>query len=120
MPGLRTPCRLKTFQTPSHARSPKQEKCLAHRLGGERVRGSGCGTEKGDVRIKGVARVETKTTGAQSFSVTREMLDKIETAALSSGEVPAFVVEFNNDGVPAGEFAVVPMWVLEMVVEGVE
>jgi hypothetical protein len=97
----------------AHQRAPKQEKELAKRIGGKTVRGSGCGSEKGDVRIKGVARLEAKTTSHASFSITRDMVRKIETAAMSCGEVPAIVVEFlSKDGKPMHEVAVVPTWVL--------
>lgn len=103
-------------KTNSHYRAPKQERQLADRLGGRTVKGSGVGAEKGDVRIKGVLRIEAKCTRNKSFSVTREMVEKIENAALGSGEVPAIVIEFLDEkGNPVAELAVVPTYVLEMV-----
>lgn len=95
-------------------RSAKQESELASRAGGKIVRGSGRGNEKGDVRVKGVVRIEAKTTSKASFSITSEMVSKIELAAVSAGEAPAIVVEFlNARGKPIHELAVVPMWVLD-------
>lgn len=112
---LRLTKALKSFQTPSHARSPVQERELAGKLGGRRVSGSGCGLEKGDVRVKGIVRVEAKTTKADSFSVTKEMIKKIESAALTSGEVPVIVVEFSGDkSMPS--LGIMPMWAIELMV----
>lgn len=85
-------------QTEAHTRSRFQEKEKAQRLGAIVVHRSGAGDTKGDVRVKKIARIECKTTLNNSFSVTREMVSKIENAALSSGEVPALVVEFLNPG----------------------
>ena len=101
-------------QSLSHARAPRQERQAAHRLGADLVRRSGAGPVKGDVRKKRVFRLECKTTMAKSFSVTREMVEKIENAALGAGEVPAILIEFlGPDGKPQGEVAVVPSWVMD-------
>jgi len=116
--SLRTPKRLKSFQTPSHARAPKQEEGIAIRVKGKRVPGSGSGQTKGDVRLKRVCRIETKTTKANSFTVSREMVKKIEDAALSTGEIPVIVIEFNDEGKPVDEVCVVPMYVLDMIAGG--
>ncbi len=103
----------------AHRRAPKQERELARRVGGQQVRGSGCGNEKGDVRIKGVARIEAKTTSHASFSVTKAMVEKIERAALSCGEVPVIVVEFlGPTGAPEHELALMPMWALNSLTSG--
>lgn len=102
----------------AHNRAPKQEQQLAQRITGRTIKGSGSGDEKGDVRLKGVVRVEAKTTQKKSFSVTRDMVEKIEAAALAAGELPAIVVEFLDDsGRPTHELAVVPTYVLDMIVE---
>lgn len=107
--------------TPSHARAKVQERTLASRVGGAVVKGSGCGFEKGDVRLKGVVRLEAKCTKNASFSVTRAMIEKLEQAALGAGEMPALVVEFLDDaGNPLHELAVVPTYVLDMMAKGVE
>jgi hypothetical protein len=101
-------------RTPSHDRSKKQEKELAKRVGGYRTTASGAFYVKGDVRRKGVVRIEAKTTKNKSFSVTLDMVDKIEHAALSCGELPVIVVEFlDSQGRKFKELAVVPAYVLD-------
>ena len=114
---LAKPKRLKQDgSTLSHHRSRRQEGEVAKRIGGRKTPASGALSEKGDVRLKGVVRIECKTTMHKSFSITREMLGKIEDAALSSGELPALVIEFLNDkGNPIGAVAVMPVWVLDTV-----
>lgn len=100
----------------SYRRSRKQEKEIAARLGGRVTPASGSKQEKGDVRVKGVLRVEAKTTKHRSFSVTLDMVAAIEEAACSAGEVPAIVVEFNDSrGRKVKEVAVVPTYVLDML-----
>lgn len=99
--------------SPSHKRAKRQEKELAKKLGGSRTPGSGNGDVKGDVRVRGFVRVECKTTGKRSFAVTMDMIDKIEAAALSSGEIPVLVVEFNDGmGKMLREVAVVPTYAI--------
>jgi Holliday junction resolvase len=100
---------------PSYRRSRKQEKELARRGNGKLVPGSGSGAEKGDIKgYNGIVRIEAKTTKNKSFSITRDMVKKIEEAALGSGELPAIVVEFNDGrGNPELEVAVVPTYVLD-------
>lgn len=101
---------------PSHRRAKKQERELAKRYGGRCTSASGSKMEKGDVRIPNVLRIEAKTTKYKSFSVTMDMLDKIEHAALSATEIPAIVIEFNDgNGRKLREVAVVPVYALEMV-----
>jgi Holliday junction resolvase len=113
---MRVPKRIGGEKSTAARRSPKQEKDIANRLGGKVVRGSGRGNEKGDVRLKGVLRIEAKTTSKDSFRVTKEMAEKIEMQAMSSGECPAIVVEFlDKNGKPEHELAVVPMWVLNSI-----
>ena len=103
-------------RTPSHYRSVKQEKEIAKRVGGRRTPGSGNGAIKGDVRKKGVVRIEAKTTKNKSFSVTLDMLQKIEDAALPCEEMPILVVEFiSPEGKPIKDVAIVPIYVLDML-----
>lgn len=100
----------------SHRRAPKQERELVQRLGGRRTSASGAKDEKGDVRIKGVVRIEAKTTKNKSFSVSLDMLDKIESAAVASGEMAVMVIEFNDGfGRKLGEVAVMPTYALETI-----
>lgn len=103
----------KASPSKSHKRAPEQEKEMAKRLGGRTTLASGAKDEKGDVRIRGIARIECKTTKHKSFSVTLDMIRKIEEAALGAGEMPALVVEFNDNGKKIAEVAVVPMYVLD-------
>lgn len=101
----------------SHRRAPKQEKEIAKRIGGRITVASGAKQfEKGDARKKGVVRIEAKTTKNKSFSVTTEMIQKIEDAALAGDEMPAIVVELNNeDPRRRVSVAVVPLYVLDML-----
>jgi hypothetical protein len=113
---LSKPKRLLGVRTVAHHRSPVQEREIAARLGGKTTPASGALDVKGDVRIKSVARIECKTTANKSFSVTREMVTKIEEAALGAGEVPALVIEFlSQTGTPESSVAVVPVWVLDAI-----
>lgn len=113
MAGLSTPKRLQRG-APAHNRAPVQEKEIAARLGGRVTKASGAmEMEKGDVRLHSVLRVEAKTTSNKSFSVTREMIDKIQNAALGAGELPCMEIEFlGPDGRPTHAIALVPTWVL--------
>lgn len=100
--------------TSSHKRAAKQEKEWAKRLNGRCTPGSGNGTIKGDVRVKRVARLEVKTTKHRSFSVTLEMLEKIENAALPYDELPVLIVEFNDgNGKKLKDVAIVPIYLLD-------
>lgn len=103
----------------AYHRSARQEKELATRVGGNVVKGSGRGMEKGDVRAKGILRVEAKTTTKGSFRVTRDMLDQIEAAGYSAGEIPIMAIEFISPttGRPLGAFAIAPLSTLEELVE---
>lgn len=103
--------------TKSHKRAPKQEREIASRIGGKPVSGSGCGEVKGDVRKRKVVRIECKTTKHKSFSVTLDMLEKIEEAAASGGELPIIVVEFNDPdtGRKIKDIVVCPSYVLDTI-----
>jgi len=100
-----------------YVRSSKQEKELAQRGGGKEIYRSGAGVyQKGDVRgYRGKYTIEAKTTQCKSFSITREMIMKIEDAAVARDELPAIIVEFLDDeGIPIHEVAVVPTWALDV------
>lgn len=105
--------------TPSHRRAKKQEKELAKRVGGALTPASGARHQKGDVRKKGVLRIEAKTTKHSSFSVTLEMLEKIETASSLGGELPVIIIEFNDgNGRKLKEVAVCPTYVIDELAGG--
>jgi len=100
----------------AYRRSPIQEKELAKKGNGRLIPGSGCFHVKGDVaKYNGIYRIEAKTTTKKSFSITRDMVEKIENAALVSNELPAIIVEFINpdSGDPEMEVAVIPRYVLD-------
>jgi len=103
-------------QSKGYHRAPKQEKQLAARFGGHPTPQSGAGWRKGDVRAKGSSRIEAKCTQAKSFSVTREMVQKIESAAIGNDEIPFIVIEFlDAGGKPDMEVAVLPVWALKQL-----
>jgi Holliday junction resolvase len=107
-------------QSRGYHRSKKQERTLSLRYKGSLVPGSGSARQKGDVMgcCGGVVRIEAKTTGAKSFSVTRDMVRKIEDAALPNNELPAIVIEFIDEfGKPVMEVAVVPTYALNLIGE---
>ncbi len=105
--------------TKSHKRAPKQESEITKLVKGRKVPASGAKHTKGDVRLKGVARIECKTTKNKSFSVTLEMAEKLEHEAALAGEVPIFVIEFNDPvtGKKIKDLIVMPGYALETLLE---
>lgn len=94
----------KNTQSKAYRASPNLEKKIAKKVGGRRTSGSGNQREKGDVRKNGVTRIEHKATQKKSFSVTREMVQKIELASMGCDEIPMVVVEFLDErGASNGE-----------------
>jgi hypothetical protein len=76
----------------------KQDEKVAKAIGGRVQAASGARPDcKGDVRVYGEHRVETKYTFAQSFRVTREMLNKIRSECAGL-EKPALVLDFKDKG----------------------
>lgn len=80
-------------------RSRRQESKLANEAGGRAQKGSGnLPWAKGDVRKKGSFRAECKFTKKKSFSMTREILDKIRSEC-AFDETPVLDVTFiDNHG----------------------
>lgn len=75
-------------------RSRRQESQLANDTGGRVQRGSGSlPWAKGDVHKKGFFKAECKFTRKKSFSVTREILDKIRSEC-EFNETPVLDVTF--------------------------
>lgn len=104
---------------PAQNRAPQHEAQAARRLGGHVVKGSGSGFTKGDVRVPGVLRLECKTTSADSFRLTREIVRKIEDATAGTNELPCVEVEFlNAKGEREAAVCVMPSWALEMLTGG--
>ncbi len=106
---IKFPKRMSYGLTPSHARARDQEKSVAKRVGGRRTKRSGAGDEKGDVRLNGKLRIECKTTKHSSFRVTTDMIDKIEDAACSAGELPVIEIELEGG---KRKCLVLPEWAL--------
>lgn len=112
-PYLRRRNRTKNL-TASHRRAPKQETEIAKLVNGRKTSASGAKHEKGDVRLKGRARIECKTTKHKSFSVTMDMVERLEEEAALAGELPFFVIEFCDDrGRKIKDVAVCPTYVLD-------
>lgn len=108
-------------QSKAYHASSGLEKKLAKKVGGYRTSGSGNKLEKGDVRLRGVMRLEHKATQNKSFSVTREMLEKIELAARGCDEIPILVVEFLDErGASTGiQVAITPLRdILDLIDDG--
>lgn len=102
------------LKSAAYIRAPKQEREIAKRVGGRVTPGSGAGEEKADVRVRGLHRIECKATSRQSFSVTREMLDKLSTAAHTAGEMPLLVIEFlPTEDHTGGTVVVCPAYLLD-------
>lgn len=119
---LRQPKIFKSKPHVAHRHAVKQEEKIAESIGAKQVKGSGCGDERGDSRIRKVVRVENKcTTHKKSFSITRKMAQKIEDAALPCGEMPIIEFEFINErGIVEHSLVVVPAYVLKSIVEHYE
>lgn len=69
-------------------RSDRAAKDFVSELGGRKTRASGSGLEKGDGRVRGRFRTETKCPPTERFRLTYGEWEKIWTAAASGGEVP--------------------------------
>lgn len=103
-----------------YRRSKKQEAELARRFSGRLIPGSGNGVRKGDVSRRGIVRIEAKTTQAESFRVTRRMVETIQDAASAMGETPVIVIEFlDAKGDPELEVALVPVLFLETLLRDI-
>jgi hypothetical protein len=91
--------------------SQRQEREMAQLIGGRRQKGSGALVgDKGDVRLQGVLRGEMKLTSKRSFSLTREVLDKIRSECVGR-ERPFVGLRFINPDTHAteDEWVVIPL-----------
>lgn len=103
--------------SPSHRRAPKQENEIAKLIKGRKTAASGAKDVKGDVRLRKVVRIECKTTKNKSFSVTLDMIETLEEAAVLTGEMPIFIIEFNDGkGRKLKDIAVCPSYVLDTLI----
>jgi len=105
------------YKSASHANASKQESKQVKVLGGEAVRGSGCGFDKADTKIKDVLRLECKSTINKSFSVTKKILDKVNNACMGT-EIPAVHVELVNkdSGDVTDACYIIPVWAMEILI----
>ena len=76
--------------------SVRQERNLAVELNGKVTSGSGNKQDKADVKIPKLARIEAKATEKKSFSVTREMVDKLRKAK-QTDEIPFLQIDLLGD-----------------------
>ena len=96
----------------------RQERRTAEALGGHRQTGSGSKHGyKGDGRVEGKYRIESKFTQADSFRVSLSDLSKIRSEC-SNTEVPIFEVEFREKGTlrTKDKWALIPWATLEKLV----
>lgn len=70
--------------------SLRATKNLVEELGGRLVSGSGSGLEKGDGRVLGRFRIETKRPPTGKYRLTFQDWEKIRDAAVRSNEIPVF------------------------------
>jgi hypothetical protein len=113
--GLAIPKRMQRGSA-SHNRAPAQEREIAKRVGGKVTKASGAQGEKADARVRGLVRIEAKSTIRNSFSVTKEMIEKVEAAGLGSGEVPYIEIELlGPEGKVLHRVAVIPVWGVDML-----
>jgi hypothetical protein len=107
--------KVKAAASLSHIRAPVMEAETAKWRAGKTVKGSGAGLHKGDVRVKGIALIECKSTVHASFSVTRKLLDKIEAEAMGLGEIPAMEIEVDNSSSNPVKVFVIPSWAVDLL-----
>jgi len=75
------------------------------------VRGSGAGREKGDVRGVGLFRLECKTTKNRSYSLTRDMIEKVEASVTAgSTEIPYMEIVVDDQSHDPKTCLVFPGW----------
>ncbi len=77
--------------------SPKQECRVAKLVGGKNTPASGAKEIKGDVRLKGLLRIECKATEKSIYLLSYRVIDKIKEQALSCAELPCVQVDFIGD-----------------------
>jgi len=115
---LRTPKDVKKKPYIAQRHAVRQEERVAKDIGGKLIKGSGCGTTRGDSRKDKIIRIENKATTKKSFRLTTEIVEKIENAALAAGEIPAIQIEFINlKGTIEHSICIVPTYILNFLIE---
>lgn len=108
----------KNFKYPAQEYSRTQEKNSANDFGGSVTVGSGNKRVKGDVRFKGLFRLESKATSKRSYSLKFDDLEKIENVALSAGELAFFQVDFiDSEKKPIKKVIVLPEYVFQELLD---
>ncbi len=77
--------------------SLRATKNLVTELGGKLVPGSGSGLEKGDGRVLGRFRIETKRPPTGKYRLTFKDWEKIRDAAVRAHEIPVFHLVLGNE-----------------------
>jgi len=90
----------------------RKEAGMAKRPGYTKTSGSGSGAEKGDLR-RGNWMLELKSTRAESFRVTAEIMAKLRNDGLTNGRPGALIVSL-GDG---NEYAVMPLRLFDELVD---
>lgn len=70
---------------------------VATKLGGRSTAASGAWLEKGDARVPGRFRIETKCPPTRSYRLTFSDWEKIREAALQANEVPVFHLKLGHE-----------------------
>lgn len=110
----------KSKQSKAYWYSKKQEKNIAKDYGGYNISGSGSGKKKGDAVVPNVLRVEAKSTSKKSFSITRDMIDKIENAAVGSNELPIIEIDFLKELGNKDTLVILPKWAFEELFDAIK
>lgn len=99
-------------------KSQQQEKQIAKELGGQVVPGSGAfpGMKSDVVADEYGFRIEAKYTDNKSYSVTRQVIEKIRREALASGNNWLLQVDINGGG-PPRRLAILDYHVLRQMME---
>jgi hypothetical protein len=69
--------------------SPKQERRVADLVGGKNTPASGAKEIKGDIRLKGLLRIECKATEKSEYVLTHKVIDKIKEQAHQKSLAPS-------------------------------
>lgn len=78
-------------------RSDAAAAAFAHAYGGRRTRASGSGLEKGDARVPGLFRIETKRPPTGKYRVVMKEWHKVHDAAIHGGEVALLHLVFSTE-----------------------
>lgn len=99
----------------------KSEKRIAKKLGGRRTPASGAmAGAKGDTVLPDFL-LESKATSGVSFSLRKEVLDKITREALEKNKVPAVSISFtplSGEARQNGDWVAIPLWAFKSITGG--